>query len=121
MTALVLHDKAREQFRREWVLTEDEIRALEVKSVPSLIFNMVVANEVRKNLGAAISGSYSGATFEGIKEFFYTGNLWLLNVPSRYADTGVILPVMDAARRNIKFLQVYRHAKDAKPFILGNF
>lgn len=111
LTALTLSEKTRIFFEQEWMLDEEEITALEIKSVPSLVFNMVVANEIRKELGEA----------DGIKEFFYTGNLYLLNVPSRFSDSGVILPIKDASRRNIKHLQCYRYAKDERPFIIGNF
>lgn len=111
LAALYLRDKARESFQRAWMLEKAEIDALEIKSVPSLVLNMVISNNIRKQLGIA----------DDIKEFFFTGNLYLLDVPSRFADTGVILPIKDSSRRYIKHLQVYRHAKDTHPFIVGNF
>ena len=110
LTPLYVSEKTRLIYEREWMLEKDEFDALEIRCVPSLVFNMVVANEVRKQLGEA----------NGIKEFFDAGGLWLLNVPSRFAATGIILPVKDASRRNIKHLQCFRHAKDGKPFIIGN-
>ncbi len=122
LAALYLKPNVRDQFARQWLVEPEEIDALEIKSVPSLIFNMVVSNEIRKQIGAA----------DGIKEFFFSGNLYLLDVPPHLSDAGFILPVFDAPPlgaqraknfrgRNIKCLEIYRHAKDSKPFILGNY
>lgn len=123
LTALYLNPKTRIRLKREWMLSDDELDALEIKSVPPVIFNMVVANEIRKQIGEA----------SDMREFTPTENgLYLLNVPARFADCGVIQPIFDAPPfgsvsiknprpRNIRFLQVYRHAADTRPFILGSF
>ena len=118
LTALYLKDNVREQFQNEWMREREEIEALQLKSVPSLVFNLVVSNEMRKKLGAPVDESTGNPLGQ---EFFYTGNLWILNIPSRFSDAGAVLPVYDAARRNIKCWQVFRHAKDQKPFIVGRF
>ena len=109
LTSLILTPRSRAAFAKEWMMSDEELDALEIKSVPSLTLNMVIANEMRKQIGTA----------EDIKEFFFTGNLYLLDAPSIYADSGVILPIKDASRRNIKFLQLYRHTRDVRPMLIG--
>lgn len=114
LACLYVKPKVAEIFQREWSMEDDEFAALGICGIPSLILNMIVAAEIKNLLGAA----------DGIKEFFFSGytntdGLYLLDVSSRYTDSGVILPVTDAAQRHIKYLQVFRHAKDQKPFIVG--
>lgn len=111
LAALYLRPEVRQKIARDWMLEGEEIDALEIKSVPSLIFNMVVANEIRKKIGEP----------KGIKEFFFTGNLYLLDVPSRYSETGVLLPIKDHGRRHIKVIQAFRYPGDKRPFILGKY
>jgi hypothetical protein len=106
-----LKPKPRELYAREWAMEPEEIDAIELKSCPSLVLNMIISSNIAKQIGFPE---------KGIRECFWTGNLWLLDIPSKFADSGVILPIKDPARRNVKYLQVYRHVKDQKPFIVGN-
>jgi hypothetical protein len=126
MDTLTLEPKTRGLIKREWMLEDEEIEACGLKSPPSLVFNLILSAEISKQIGFP-----SG----GIKETFWSGNMWLLDVDERFARTGVIMPVFysgsneylrliaprtDPAARNIKALQVWRHVRDQRPFFVNS-
>lgn len=126
MDTLYLEPKTRERIKREWLLVDEEIDALGLKSPPSLVFNLILSHEIAKQVGFPEGG---------IKECFRSGNMWLLDVHERYARTGIIQPIFhdggneylrlispltDPSARKIRCLQVYRYVGDQRPFVLNS-
>lgn len=100
-------DSAKE-IEKHWAMDLDEASRLGIRSVPSLILNLLSSHSCMEKFGVNVLRQVAG--------FFESDGVWRLDLDERHWR-GLILPVHNDVGW-ITSLKVFRHPLDSHPFTL---
>jgi hypothetical protein len=106
---LGLHVSTLRDVEQVWGIDRLDIDRLGIASPPSHTFNVIGSGECARKFG----------DLSNVPGFYRCDGSWFIDVDERLARRGVVLPVRDRQRPNlIVDLQIFRHVRDSRPFLL---
>ncbi|MEP6637271.1 MAG: hypothetical protein ABJB97_11150 [Acidobacteriota bacterium] len=125
---LELFEHSVKDIEKHWSISADEAYSLGIRSVPTLIGNLLIASQCVERFGPDLL-----ATVPGFYHFNRIGSVcmcnefsdvcvcdlpcWRLDIDTCWARHGLIIPQRNG-QRWFSSLKVFRHAEDSRPFTL---
>jgi hypothetical protein len=125
---LDLFAHSEQDIEQHWSITADEAYRLGIRSVPSLIGNLVAAQACAEKFGSEVLERVPGFYhFNRLGSVCYCNEFsklcvcdlpaWRLDIDSCWSKRGLIVPQRNS-RGWFGSLKVFRHAQDPRPFTL---
>jgi hypothetical protein len=125
---LSFYDYTAADVEKHWGMTADDAYSLGIRSVPTLVGNLVAAQACAARFGPDVLANVPGFyTFNrsGARCFCHEWNslcvcdlpTWRIDIDFCWAKHGLILP-QRSSRGWFESLKIFRHPQDARPFTL---